>query len=406
MTALAGLRVGFVTARSASREGGALWTESGVGRLLDVWRRDCRQLIVAMSLAPVRQRWHDQRLSEVGLDFRPLPWLPSVARGFHKAPACRRVIRQLERESDVVIVQLPFAAPLALVGPAAPRLYHVCADVHAIASTSPWYRGLKRLVALTVSRNIDRLQKRLIAHPRARIVANGEDLFRHYGSSRGRAVVSSTLAADEIMSARRTRPADAPFRVLYVGYLRHEKGIDTLLTAFESLLEHVPDAQLYFVGSQNMVDRGMTDELHRALERLRGKAEVAFLGHRDYGPELFECFAEADVLAVPSRSEGTPRVLIEARAFGCTVVASRVGGIPTSVDDGVDGLLVPPDDPRALSEALLRLARDRALRSRLIAAGLERARRTTVEAFAEQMAEEASACVPTRSVPAVVSPCA
>lgn len=405
-SALAGLRVGFVTARSASLDAGGLWTESGVGRLLEVWRRDCRRLTVTMSLAPSRQRWHDQRLSLDDLDFVPLPWLPSVARGFHKFPACRRAIREVERRSDVVIVQLPFAAPLALTGATRPRLYHVCADVHAIASTSPWYRGLKRFVALTVSKNIDRLQRRLIGDPRARVVANGRDLLEHYGSPRGRAVVSSTLAEAEIASVLRRRGADAPFRVLYVGYLRHEKGIDTLLTAFELLLADVPDAQLYFVGSQNMVDRGMTDDLRQALTRLEGRAEVAFLGHRDYGPELFECFADADVLAVPSRSEGTPRVLVEARAFGCTVVASRVGGIPTSVEDEVDGLLVPPNDAAALHKALLRLARDRAFRARLVEAGLARARRTTVEAFAEQIAAEAADCLPQGASRQAVGQCA
>jgi glycosyltransferase involved in cell wall biosynthesis len=93
---------------------------------------------------------------------------------------------------------------------------------------------------------------------------------------------------------------------------------------------------------------------------------------------------------VPSRSEGTPRVLVEARSFGCPVVATRVGGIPTSVEDGVDGLLVPPDDPGALADALARLADDGELRARLVAGGLARARRTTVDAFAQTMIDEAA----------------
>jgi glycosyltransferase involved in cell wall biosynthesis len=81
-------------------------------------------------------------------------------------------------------------------------------------------------------------------------------------------------------------------------------------------------------------------------------------------------------------------VLVEARAFGCPVVATTVGGIPTSVDDGVDGVLVAPDDPAALAHALAAILDDEAFRTRLVAAGRERAARTTVESFAAILAEE------------------
>lgn len=392
MSDLSGLRVGFISARSASNVDQALWTEAGVGRLLEQWANQCKQLTVALSLAPGKQRWHDHKLDNTQITFLPLPWLPSIARGFHKAPRCRRVIRQVEAQSDVVIVQLPFAAPLALLGPKAPRVYHVCADVQKIAHTSPWYRGLKRVVALSASNSIHRLYRMLLHAPRTDVVTNGEDLLRTYKLENARSVVSSTLLASEVMSVPRSRSADAPFRVLFVGYLRHEKGIDTLFQAFEQLLGEVPNAELCFVGSQNMEDRGMTEDVAREVRRLQEKASVQFLGHREFGKDLFQCFADADALAVPSRSEGTPRVLIEARAFGCTVVASRVGGIPSSVADEVDGLLVPPGDASALATALVRIASERNFRQTLIDAGIERARHTTVESFAEVIAQVAANC--------------
>ena len=87
--------------------------------------------------------------------------------------------------------------------------------------------------------------------------------------------------------------------------------------------------------------------------------------------------------------KSSQRVLVEARAFGCTVVGSMVGGIPTSIEDGVDGLLFPPENPDALCAALLRIASDETLRKRLVANGIERARRCTVEAFAGMILEEA-----------------
>jgi glycosyltransferase involved in cell wall biosynthesis len=115
---------------------------------------------------------------------------------------------------------------------------------------------------------------------------------------------------------------------------------------------------------------------------------VRTFGLVPFGPELFQAFADADVLLLPSRSEGTPRVLNEARAFGCPVVASRVGGITTSVEHEVDGLLVPPDDPEALAAATLRLLEDAELRRRMIEIGKLRMRERTIERFVDLVEQE------------------
>lgn len=71
-------------------------------------------------------------------------------------------------------------------------------------------------------------------------------------------------------------------------------------------------------------------------------------------------------------------MLIEARAFGCAV-GTHVGGIPSSIIDGVDGLIVEPEDAAGLKDALLHIARDPQLRGRLVTAGIERARQSSIE---------------------------
>lgn len=382
------LRLGFVTARAASLDGDRIWTDSGLGRFIDELARRFPQMLVTTSVAPERQALFHHPLAVPRQHFRALPWLPSVALGFFKALPCRDVIREMERHVDVTLVQLPFAAPAALVAPVGPRVYHVCADVKAIATTSPAYRGVKHLAAHAVSGFMADLQAELAIEPRARVVTNGRDLLSQLPGAKGRAVVSSALYDAEVDSVRRTRPVGAPFRVLFVGYLRPEKGIGTLLTAFERLLDDIPDAELVVVGASSTIERGTAAEVTEGVRRLQELGRVQLLGKRDFGPELFECFAEADALVLPSLSEGTPRVLVEARAFRCPVIASRVGGIPTSVDDGVDGLLFPPGDAPALHQALLRVATDRELRAGLIERGLERARACTVEKFVDQVAEE------------------
>lgn len=388
------MRLGFVSARAGYFEGG-LWADAGLGRLVAALRDRASAFTCALVQLPERHALLDH-FAELEADaFLPLPPLPGFIRGFHKVRACRSVIREVERRSDVVIVQMPFIAPLALLGATVPRVYHVYGDVLTMARV---YRGVAGGAARAAAHGIEQVQRRLFRQPQSAVVTHGEAMLRRYAPGRGRAVVSSSLYAREVGSIRRQRPEGAPFRVLYAGYLRPEKGIDTLLAAFEQVLDEVPEAELHIVGPEVPRKEAVADALFEVMERLQERATVRFLGHQPYGPALFHCFADADVLALPSRSEGTPRVLVEARAFGCPVVASRVGGVPTSVDHGVDGLLVPPDDPDALATALLCVAREPALRRQLTEGGYARARRTTLETFAAALYAEAKALHATHSV--------
>ncbi len=313
------LRLGFVSARWSSRHDGGVWAEAGVVKLLDVFATRFAEVHVAMSLAAERQQLHDHRFNLPDANFVPLPWLPSVVGGIRKGAACRKVIREVERRCDVLLVQLPFAAPTALVLPQKPRAYHLCADIVEIVRTSPYYQGNKKLPARALAYGIDFLEARLIARKDSRMIANGEELFTRFGGSdKGSAVVSATLLDREVLSVPRTRPTDGPFRMLFVGYLRHEKGVGTLLEACERLLQTVKrPLELSVVGASHSEDRGVTDQLRAGLEALKGRMTVRFEGHKAFGRDLFQCFADADVLVLPSLSEGTPRVLVEARSFGC-----------------------------------------------------------------------------------------
>jgi glycosyltransferase involved in cell wall biosynthesis len=382
------LRLGFVTDRPAYLDD-AVWVDVALGRLIGALRAQVDKFTMAISRIDHQRPWLCHKVEMSADTIFAMPRNPSFARGFFNVFSCRRAIREVERRSDVVLVQLPFSAGLALLGSRGPRVYQVCADLHEVVSNSIQYRGPKKLIARAGAAFLDRIQKHLIARNDARFVAHGKKLWTRYGTEFGRAVVSSSIYANEIQSVSRTRPADAPFRILFVGYLRHWKGVDVLCDAIEEVSERLPDVELVFVGAKDSSGPDVEAPLRRQIENLSRKNSIRFLGHREFGPELFQCYADADVLAVPSRSEGTPRVLIEARAFGCPVVGSRVGGIPTSIEHEVDGLLVPCGDASALADAILRIAHDVPLRNRLIATGLERARKTTVDSLAEAILAEA-----------------
>ncbi len=96
---------------------------------------------------------------------------------------------------------------------------------------------------------------------------------------------------------------------------------------------------------------------------------MRFLGHRADARDLIGLL---DVLAVPSLTEGTPLTVLEAMAVGVPIVASAVGGVPDQVRHGKEGLLVPPEDPVALGDALLELLQDPGLARRLGEAGRRR----------------------------------
>jgi glycosyltransferase involved in cell wall biosynthesis len=176
--------------------------------------------------------------------------------------------------------------------------------------------------------------------------------------------------------------------VLFVGHLRHEKNTDVLLRAFARLREELPDATLRLVGPPHESLENVWPGQSERLAAMEQEGIVTFAGAAVLGPALYAEYAAADVLVLPSGSEGTPRVLIEARACGCPVVASDVGGIPDSVEDGVDGLLFPVGDHERLADLLLQLANDPKRRRILSSRGLSRARELTLEVFAGQLEQE------------------
>src|SRR5712692_3676234 len=140
-----------------------------------------------------------------------------------------------------------------------------------------------------------------------------------------------------------------------VGRLVPIKGLEWLLKAAPRVLAEFPQACFVIIGEGPLLG-----ELKELTSRLGIGLRVMFLGAREDVPE---CLATLDLFVLPSLNEGMGRVLLEAMAVGCPVVATRVGGIPDIVADGTNGLLVPPRDERARGEAILTLLRDRSRRA-------------------------------------------
>jgi glycosyltransferase involved in cell wall biosynthesis len=149
--------------------------------------------------------------------------------------------------------------------------------------------------------------------------------------------------------------------------LRASFGIEGNVLAFAGRLTAAKSLEVAFDAVERIDDVTLLvagdGELRRQLENRAGP-RVRFLGALPR-PRVLELFAAADASLLSSSWENFPHTLVEALAVGTPAIATRVGGIPEIVEDGVNGLLVAPGDPDALATAIRRYFGDAALRGRL-----------------------------------------
>jgi glycosyltransferase involved in cell wall biosynthesis len=142
-------------------------------------------------------------------------------------------------------------------------------------------------------------------------------------------------------------------QLVYIGRVAREKGLYETLQGLRLALELGVDARLVVAGSG-----GEESRLRRYAQALGIAGRVCFVG-LVFGNDKVKLLFGADVMLLPSYSEGLPYALLEAMAAGVPVIATPVGAIPDVVSDGIHGFLVPPRDGKAIAESLAILAGDR-----------------------------------------------
>jgi glycosyltransferase involved in cell wall biosynthesis len=158
-------------------------------------------------------------------------------------------------------------------------------------------------------------------------------------------------------------PSAAPPQALFFGTLARYKGISALLDAWRTVRHRQPEARLVIAGATVDVD---VDEIRRVAAQAGGVDLRLGYVDADAVPGLF---AGARLLVAPYRIANTSGVIRVAHGFGRPVVVTDVGDLAAAVDHGRTGLVVTPDDPTALAEAMLRLLEDPHECDRLGAAG-------------------------------------
>ena len=269
--------------------------------------------------------------------------LPIAARFSLADLACARRLTAFAAGSRVVVhahgIRAGMVASLAkMLGARFPLIvtFHNVPPLSRLGRAALRLIGSRAAAQIAVSRAI---AARLMRNPVPSVIPNGIELDKFKGSTGFTAL---------------GRPFDSDSPQVTVGAvarLSPEKGIDVLLEAGRL----TPDLRYIVAGTGS----------EEAKLKATAPANVAFLG---YVAETRAVYAVSDLIAIPSRSEGQGIVALEAMASGTPVVASNVGGLAETIDDGVTGILVAPENPEALAKAILSLSANPELRQFLAAA--------------------------------------
>jgi glycosyltransferase involved in cell wall biosynthesis len=304
--------------------------------------------------------------------FEPLVIVPALGRGIHgpqDVVALAWLVRLMRRIRPHVVHT--HTAKAGTLGRLAARMVGVPIVVHTYHGhvLRGYFPPAKTRVFVAIERWLARRTDRLLAvsetvrtelldmgigrPERFTIMPVGLDLDRFLRSEGARGALRAELGL-----------SDATPLVGIVGRLVHIKAHEVFLEAAARVARVLPDCGFLIVG-----DGERRAELRDQAAALGLGLQVRFLGWRR---DLDRIYADLDLVALTSHNEGSPLSLIEAMAAGRAVVATRVGGVPNLVEDGVSGVLVPPGDPAALSGAMTALLSDAGRREALGQAGRKR----------------------------------
>lgn len=336
-----------------------------------LFEHGCRVHVISLGEADrselVEGIWrHWVKPSKLGARFYLEPQFPVVAKNIGYAAAVWRKVRELDERHGIDIVEASSwnieGLVIALDG-RIPFVVHVHTALFQAIEAQGWAENDDLRLSVDLEERQSLLADEVITSTRAAarsIVAKYRSRPAHMG------IVPLGLDLQGVF--RPSQPGVAR-RVLFVGRLEPRKGIGTLLDAIPRVIDCIPGAEFDIVGKDVMsVDSPVPQwrKAHRGLQkhvRFHGEVPRAVLD------DLYE---RCDLLAGPSRYESFGLTFVEAMARGKAIVGTTGGGIPEVVQDGETGLLVAPDDPAALSEAIVSLLRDDEYRQRLGRAGYGR----------------------------------
>jgi glycosyltransferase involved in cell wall biosynthesis len=307
-----------------------------------------------------RVRSHGERIREEGFTLHPLSWNRGDLGPIRTLRDVLEIARLYRRRRPAIVHHV--AMRPVVLGSLAAAAAGVPCVVNALTGlgflfTSPSLKA--RLLRLPVALAL----RLLLNRRRSRVVLQNSDdraYLERIGLIAPEKAVTIRGSGIEVERFRPLpEPADGVVTVAYVGRMIEDKGVRTLVEAVRRVRARGIALRLVLAGSPDYDNPGSLTEAE--LRRWADDPMIEWVGHIE---DVRSVWARSHVAALSSRREGLPKSLLEAAACGRPIVATNVPGCREIARRGENAILVPPDDPDALGEALVTLARDAELRRR------------------------------------------
>lgn len=233
------------------------------------------------------------------------------------------------------------------------RIIHFVGDPIDAAKNNPNFSSVKKKLLTTFF--MPEHLAYMWACKGASVFTNGHHIkekLKKYGVN-AKALISSTLNEDDFYFKEDRNIENGEVKLLYVGYLRRAKGVETVIKAFVNIKAKYPHATLTIVGTGEF-----EAQLQLIVQHFELTKSVFFRGHVDNRKELNSIFRSHHIFCFASLSEGSPRVVLEAMANGLNVVSTPVGALPTIFENGENILFSDFNDHEMLAERVEALLLD------------------------------------------------
>ena len=310
------------------------YTDGGFADYVEGLSAHFRQtvLVVPVIKALDKEVKNLRKVSYPGCKLCPLPgYAVRTAKAWLLSPLIRRFVRRSLRNCDVVNV----------------RLFSMCAmaALHAVeAMNKPIFLSLVGQVYFGYPSGLRALLRRqmetMVRHHLTFVHGWYLVDVHHLDPAMCVPTYSSTFHLSDVRKRHNSGPVkDEPIRLIFVGRLDPAKGVDFLLKALAAQAEFKQQFQLEIVG-----DGVFRQSLTNLTQQLGLQQMVTFHGYIPHGEKMDRLMGAAHAMVFTPLHEGAPKVVTEAMRFGLPIIASRVGAIPTVIQDGINGWLVDPGD--------------------------------------------------------------
>jgi glycosyltransferase involved in cell wall biosynthesis len=372
------MRLGFYYHIPAVSKADGIYMPGYLGRFIDSLAGLCEQVVCFQhSPRPDELEQMDYRIASPNVEWVNIGPHDNVLTRTFFASRYTRHLRAYAGKLDVLLVRGP--------SPLLPAMVSASPMPTALLLVGDYLKGIDDLPQPRWRKEAIRLWSRWNKWAQLRAARGSltfvnsrvlyEELFPHVSNLQE--IRTTTLTKTDFFERQDTCQSGPPYKLLYVGRIDRAKGLMNMAEAVALLARKGEDVSLDLVGWPEPGEP-ILDDLQVYARQHGIEERINYLGGRSMGEELFACYRAADLYLIASMaSEGFPRTIWEAMANSLPVITTDVGSIRYLLNG--NAVIVPPNRPDLLSEAILHLIYNKNLRQKLIKAGFEQAKSMTLE---------------------------